>query len=145
MRSFFGRMERQAKSVWKGLPDAVHRLCARGLSIYYPTHSWPESTSVVDGFRRDRAWRDSGSEFDVSKICVCNYSSTPSQAIAIKLFGTLPHSMGDERTMSAITMINTAQRNRQKVNVVMALTQVRAFYYVQTKPRVRTFHLTLDP
>ncbi|KIM38034.1 hypothetical protein M413DRAFT_76363 [Hebeloma cylindrosporum] len=58
-------------------------------------------------------------------------------AIAIKLFGALPHSMGDERTMSAITMINTAQRNRQKVNVVMALTQVRSFYYVQTKPRLR--------
>jgi len=58
-------------------------------------------------------------------------------AIAIKLFGALPHSMADERTMSAVTMINTAQRNRQKVNVVMALTQVRAFYYVQKKTRLR--------
>ena len=46
--------------------------------------------------------------------------------------------MGDEHTMSAITMINTAQQNRQKVNMVMALTQVRAFYYAQKKPKVRT-------
>jgi len=45
--------------------------------------------------------------------------------------------MGDERTMSTVTMIDTGQRNRQKVNVVMALTQVRAFYYVQKKPRLR--------
>ena len=67
----------------------------------------------------------------------------PLKAIAIKLFGALPHSMADERTMSAVTMINTAQRNRQKVNVVIALTQVRAFYYVQKKPRVRTFSLLL--
>ena len=52
--------------------------------------------------------------------------------------------MADERTMSAVTMINTAQRNRQKVNVVMALTQVRAFYFVQNKPRVRTFSLSLS-
>ena len=51
--------------------------------------------------------------------------------------------MADERTMSAVTMINTAQRNRQKVNVVVALTQVRAFYYVQRKPRVRTFFSSL--
>ena len=51
--------------------------------------------------------------------------------------------MADERTMSAVTMINTAQRNRQKVNVVVALTQVRAFYYVQIKPRVRTFFSSL--
>jgi hypothetical protein len=51
--------------------------------------------------------------------------------------------MADERTMSAVTMINTAQRNRQKVNVVIALTQVRAFY-VQKKPRVRTFSLTFE-
>lgn len=29
--------------------------------------------------------------------------------------------MADERTMSAVTMINTAQRNRQKVGVVKAL------------------------
>lgn len=52
--------------------------------------------------------------------------------------------MADERTMSAVTMINTAQRNRQKVGVVKALTQVRAFYYVQKKPKVRTFSLTLS-
>ena len=41
--------------------------------------------------------------------------------------------MADERMMSAVTMINTAQWNCQKVDVVMALTQVRAFYYVQKK------------
>ena len=52
--------------------------------------------------------------------------------------------MVDKRTMSAVTMINTAQWNRRKVNVVMALTQVRAFYFVQNKPRVRTFSLPLS-
>ena len=52
--------------------------------------------------------------------------------------------MADERTMSAVTMINTGQRNRQKVNMVMALTQVRAFYFVQNKPRVHTFSLSLS-
>ena len=41
--------------------------------------------------------------------------------------------MANKLTMSAVTMINTAQQNRQKVNVVMALTQVRAFYYVKKK------------
>ncbi|SRR6266508_1841139 len=49
VRPFFGRMEGEAEGIWEGLPDAVHRLCARGLSIYYPTHSWPDSASVVDG------------------------------------------------------------------------------------------------
>ena len=52
--------------------------------------------------------------------------------------------MADEHMMSAVTMINTAQRNHQKVNVVMALTQVRNFYFVQNKPRVRTFSLSLS-
>ena len=52
--------------------------------------------------------------------------------------------MADERMMSAVTMVNISQPNRQKVNVVMALTQVRAFYFVQNKPRVRTFSLSLS-
>ena len=73
---------------------------------------------------------------------ICFVPST--KAIAIKLFGAPLHSMADERTMSAVIMINTAQRNRQKVNVVIALTQVRAFYYVQKKLRVCTFSLTLS-
>jgi hypothetical protein len=138
-------MEGEAEGIREGVPDAVHRLRTRGLSVYYPTHSWPDSASVVDGVRRDRAWRDSGGESHVSEYLFEHCSSTPSQAIAIKLFGALPHSMGDERTTSAVTMINTAQRNRQKVNVVMALAQVRAFYYAQKKPRVCTDSLTLAP
>ena len=34
---FFGRMEGEAKSVCEGLPNAVYRLCTRGLPIYDPT------------------------------------------------------------------------------------------------------------
>ena len=41
--------------------------------------------------------------------------------------------MADERTMSAITLLNTAQRNRQLVPTVIAMAQVRA-YYMSTRP-----------
>ena len=55
------------------------------------------------------------------------------KAIAIKLYSSVPHSMADERTMSAITLLNTAQRNRQLVPTVIAMAQVRA-YYMSTRP-----------
>ena len=48
--------------------------------------------------------------------------------------------MADERTMSAITMLNTAQRNRQTVGTVMAMAQVRGFYHTEEKTRVRTMY-----
>ena len=51
VRYVFGRMEGEAESVWEGLRNAVYRLRTRGLSIYDPTHSWPDSASVVDGVR----------------------------------------------------------------------------------------------
>ena len=70
LRYFFGRMEGEAESVWKGLPNAVHRLRTRGLSIYDPPHSWPDSASVVDGVRRDREWRDSGGGSSSVNNCV---------------------------------------------------------------------------
>ncbi|KAG5635387.1 hypothetical protein H0H81_011463, partial [Sphagnurus paluster] len=58
-------------------------------------------------------------------------------AIATKLYAAVPHSMADERTMSVITMLNTAQRNRQKVASVMAMVQIRGFYHGERKTRVR--------
>ncbi|KAF9470251.1 hypothetical protein BDN70DRAFT_889192 [Pholiota conissans] len=42
--------------------------------------------------------------------------------------------MADERTMSVITMLNTAQRNRQHVSTVIAMAQIRG-YYMKAKPR----------
>ncbi|KAG5648450.1 hypothetical protein H0H81_007052, partial [Sphagnurus paluster] len=56
-------------------------------------------------------------------------------AIATKLYAAVPHSMADERTMSVITMLNTAQRNRQKVASVMAMVQIRGFYHGERKTR----------
>ena len=56
------------------------------------------------------------------------------KALAIKLYSSVPHSMADERTMSAITLLNTAQRNRQLVPTVVAMAQVRA-YYVGARPQ----------
>ncbi|TEB22252.1 hypothetical protein FA13DRAFT_1799116 [Coprinellus micaceus] len=49
-------------------------------------------------------------------------------AIAIKLFSAVPHSMADERTMSYITLLNTALRSRQKVETVVAMATVRSYY-----------------
>jgi hypothetical protein len=44
--------------------------------------------------------------------------------------------MADERTMSVITMLNTAQRNRQSVSTVVAHAQVRGFYMADEKKKV---------
>ncbi|KAF5328452.1 hypothetical protein D9611_015136 [Ephemerocybe angulata] len=52
-------------------------------------------------------------------------------ALAIKLFSAVPHSMADERTMSSITMLNTAQRSRQKVDTVIAMTRIRSYYQAE--------------
>jgi len=58
------------------------------------------------------------------------------KAIAIKLYSSVPHSMADERTMSAVTLLNTAQRNRQLVPTVVAMAQVRAYYMGERPQRV---------
>ncbi|CAA7260791.1 unnamed protein product [Cyclocybe aegerita] len=55
-------------------------------------------------------------------------------AIAVKLYAAVPHSMADERTMSSITLLNTAQRNRQQVPTVIAMAQING-YYKGEKPR----------
>lgn len=44
--------------------------------------------------------------------------------------------MADERTMSSVTMINTAQRNKQTVPTVMAMAQVGGYYKTQKPTRV---------
>lgn len=61
------------------------------------------------------------------------------QALAIKLYSAVPHSMADERTLSVVTMINTALRNRQGVETIMAMTQVRGYY--KSKAKVSPQHL----
>ena len=49
--------------------------------------------------------------------------------------------MADERTMSVVTMLNTAQRNRQKVDSVMAMVQIRGYYQKERKRKVPTIQL----
>lgn len=46
--------------------------------------------------------------------------------------------MADERTMSAVTMLNSAQRNRQTVSTVVAMAQVGSYYRNARPSRVRT-------
>ncbi|KAF8060837.1 ribonuclease H-like domain-containing protein [Lyophyllum atratum] len=58
-------------------------------------------------------------------------------AIAIKLYSAVPHSMADERTMSVVTMMNTALQNRQKVETIMAMAQIRNYYRTQKKRKLR--------
>ncbi|RXW11937.1 hypothetical protein EST38_g13918 [Candolleomyces aberdarensis] len=58
-------------------------------------------------------------------------------AIALKLFSAAPHSMADERTMSFLTMLNTAQRARQHVDTVVAFTQVAGFQKLGAPRRTR--------
>ncbi|CAA7268960.1 unnamed protein product [Cyclocybe aegerita] len=55
-------------------------------------------------------------------------------AIAVKLYAAVPHSMADERTMSSITLLNTAQHNHQQVPTVIAMAQING-YYKGEKPR----------
>jgi len=44
--------------------------------------------------------------------------------------------MADERTMSSITLLNTAQRNHQKVETVVAMAQINAFYKSEKPKKV---------
>jgi len=54
----------------------------------------------------------------------------------MKLYSAIPHSMADERTMSVITMLNTAQRNHQTVSTVVAHAQIQGFYLADEKKKV---------
>ncbi|KAJ2930461.1 hypothetical protein H1R20_g6639, partial [Candolleomyces eurysporus] len=58
-------------------------------------------------------------------------------AIAVKLFSAVPHSMADERTMSCITMLNTAQHSRQSVSSVIAMAQIRNYYHGEKLKKLR--------
>jgi len=54
----------------------------------------------------------------------------------VKLYSAVPHSMADERTMSSITLLNSAQRNRQKVETVVSMAQINAFYKSEKPKKV---------
>ncbi|KAG5634248.1 hypothetical protein H0H81_002717, partial [Sphagnurus paluster] len=56
--------------------------------------------------------------------------------IAVKIYSAVPHSMADERTMSAVTMMNTAQRSRQKVETIMAMVQIQEYYKNQKQTKI---------
>ena len=75
-------------------------------------------------------------------ICFTTGSTTTNtelQAIAIKLYSAVPHSMAEERTISVFTMLNTAQRNRQKVSTVVAMAQVGLYYKSLRSSKVLSF------
>ncbi|KAF9526166.1 hypothetical protein CPB83DRAFT_770862 [Crepidotus variabilis] len=57
-------------------------------------------------------------------------------AITIKLYSAVPHSMADERTMSFVTMLNSARRSRQKVETIIAMAQVRGYYQAENGVKV---------
>jgi len=46
--------------------------------------------------------------------------------------------MADERTMSYVTMVNSAQRNCQKVDTIVAMAQVNGYYKAEEPAKVRT-------
>lgn len=48
--------------------------------------------------------------------------------------------MADERSVSVVTFLNTGLRNRQKIETLMAMTQIRAHY----RGEVKVCHL-FDP
>jgi hypothetical protein len=56
------------------------------------------------------------------------------KAITVKLYALVPYSMADERTMLAITLLNTVQQNRQLVPTSVAMAQIRA-YYMGARPQ----------
>ncbi|KAG6806944.1 hypothetical protein H0H92_009504, partial [Tricholoma furcatifolium] len=58
-------------------------------------------------------------------------------AIAIKIFSATPHSMADERTMSAISIYNSALRNKLSVDIMVAMTQIKNFYRKQQGIKLR--------
>ncbi|KAJ7078626.1 ribonuclease H-like domain-containing protein, partial [Mycena crocata] len=58
------------------------------------------------------------------------------QSIAVKLYSAVPHSMADERTVSVITWMNTALRNREKVDTVFSFVQIRGWKRDQDKQKV---------
>ncbi|KAF5312309.1 hypothetical protein D9619_003512 [Psilocybe cf. subviscida] len=94
----------------------------------YAQGSYPFTTPLGDGQSPLEWWR--GFEGTANGGILA--------AIAIKLYSVVPHSMADERTMSVVTMINSAQRNRQSVKSVFALAQIRSYYLRQKKPKART-------
>jgi len=66
---FWPNGRRSQRHLWRLTRCSSSPMC-KGLSIYYPTHSWPDSASVVDGVWRDWAWWDSGSGSLSVDICV---------------------------------------------------------------------------
>ncbi|KAG6379979.1 hypothetical protein JVT61DRAFT_10553 [Boletus reticuloceps] len=63
-------------------------------------------------------------------------------ALAIKIFSVLPTSMNDERTMSTITWLNSAKRNRQEISTLRDHIQIRQWYRYNPQlksPRLKPF------
>jgi hypothetical protein len=56
------------------------------------------------------------------------------QFLAIKLFSILPNSMHEERTMSAITKMNSKERARRKVATIIQSTRIRQHVLLRDRP-----------
>jgi hypothetical protein len=54
------------------------------------------------------------------------------QNIVIKLYSVVPNSMSEERTMSDMTLVNSALRNRQGVQTQVDQVQIRQYYRSKT-------------
>jgi hypothetical protein len=53
------------------------------------------------------------------------------------IFSIVPNSMAEERTVSGVTWLNSALRNRQMVSTIVDQLQVRQYYGFQ--PQVRRY------
>jgi hypothetical protein len=60
------------------------------------------------------------------------------------LFSVVPNSMADERTVSGVTFVNTALRNRQKVSTIVDQLQVRQYYGFKEKVRGKAILQLID-
>jgi hypothetical protein len=65
------------------------------------------------------------------------------QSIAIKMYSIVPNSMSEERTMSNLTLVNSALRSRQGVQTMVDQVQIRQYY--RTKNPVSTCSTSRQP
>ncbi|KAG6903885.1 hypothetical protein DXG01_014170, partial [Tephrocybe rancida] len=99
----------------------------------YAQRSYPFNTPIVDGQDPLNWW--------LALVDVPNAEILVT--IGVKLFSATPNSIADERTMSAVTMINTARRNKLSVETMTAMVQVREYYRYQKNIK-RVLHLVDD-
>lgn len=121
-------------TAWKGRPGAFTKVF-QAQFVAYAQGSYPFTTPLGQDEDPLAWWLRYEGTANAGILAVCSSFIIPFlrcslhlQAIAIKLFSASPHSMAEERTMSVVTLMNSPQRNRQKVESIMAMAQIRGHY-----------------